>query len=130
MLLSGLLTLRHPALPAGPLYDAVWHSLFVGFVLTMIFGHAPIIVPALTGVLVQFRNRFYAPLLLLHASLALRLHGDLAGLSGARRMGGLLNVVALLLFLATLLTSLRKLEPRRPVSHGTGPSCPPLSARS
>ena len=113
MLLSGLLTLRHPALPAGPLYDAVWHSLFVGFVLTMIFGHAPIIVPALTGVLVQFRNRFYAPLLLLHASLALRLCGDLAGLSGARRMGGLLNVVALLLFLATLLTSLRKLEPRQ-----------------
>jgi hypothetical protein len=113
MLVSGLLSLLHPGLPAGPHYDAVWHSLFVGFVFTMIFGHAPIIVPALTGVLVRFRNHFYLPLILLHASLTLRLYGDLAGAMQARRIGGLINVVTLLLFLVTLLTSLKKMPARR-----------------
>lgn len=34
---------------AGPRYDALLHATFVGFVFSMIFGHAPIIVPAEIG---------------------------------------------------------------------------------
>ncbi len=90
---------------AGPAYDAALHALFLGFVFSMIFGHAPIIFPAVLGVTMAFRPRFYAHLLLLHASLALRMAGDLdsawfdGSWGGGRAWGGLLNVLALLLFL-------------------------------
>jgi len=112
MLLSGGLGLAFPSALAGPTFDAVWHSLFVGFVLTMIFGHAPIIVPALTGLLVTFRAWFYLPLILLHASLLMRLHGDMSGMLPMRRWGGLLNVAAVLIFLLVLLTSLKRMKRR------------------
>jgi hypothetical protein len=41
--LGGLLLLYFGALYAGPYYDAALHAVFVGFVISMIFGHAPII---------------------------------------------------------------------------------------
>ncbi len=87
--------------PAGPLYDATWHAVFVGFVFSMIFGHAPIIFPSILGVSVFYRPRFYVHLGLLHLSLLLRIVGDLAGLAGLRRFGGLLNAAAVLLFLGS-----------------------------
>lgn len=92
---------------AGPVYDAVLHAVFVGFVFAMIFGHAPIIAPALLGVSVRFRRSFYAPLAFLHASLLLRVVGDLAGIGALRRWGGLLNGVALLLFFAVMVWAAR-----------------------
>ena len=52
----------------------------------------------MTGLAVPFRRRFYLHVALLHASLALRLVGDLATVAEARRWGGLLNAVAILLF--------------------------------
>jgi hypothetical protein len=79
--------------PAGPRYDAMLHALFLGFVASMIFRHAPIIVPALLDLPMTFRSTFYAPLILLHFSLLLRVVGDLAGWSVVRQWGGLLNVV-------------------------------------
>jgi hypothetical protein len=82
----------------GPWYDAMLHSLFVGFVFSMIFGHAPTIIPAVAGLAVPFRPRFYLHVGLLHASLLLRLVGDLAAWPDLRRWGGLLNAVAVLLF--------------------------------
>jgi hypothetical protein len=47
--LSGLLALRFGGVTAGFQYDALLHTLFVGFVISMIFGHAPIIFPAVLG---------------------------------------------------------------------------------
>jgi hypothetical protein len=85
---------------AGPLYDALLHSLLIGFVLSMIFAHAPIILPAVMGVPVPYHPALYGPLALLHGSLALRVAGDLAGLPALRAWGGLLNEAALLVFLA------------------------------
>lgn len=38
---SGLLSLWFGAVSVGPAYDAVLHSIFVGFVISMIFGHVP-----------------------------------------------------------------------------------------
>lgn len=105
---AGVLQLVHPGEIAGPRYDAALHALYVGFVLSMIFGHAPIIVPALLGKAVAFRSRFYLPLVLLHASLLLRVAGDHAGWMDGRRWGGLLNVAALVLYLLVLLASVRK----------------------
>ena len=87
---------------AGPLYDAMLHVVFVGFVFAMIFGHAPIIFPAVLNLPGPVQSTFYAPLLALHLSLLLRAIGDLAGWSPGRQWGGLLNVMAVLLFLGKL----------------------------
>jgi hypothetical protein len=49
---------------------------------------------------VPYRPRFFVPLVLLHASLALRLAGDAAGWPQAVRWGALLSALALLAFVA------------------------------
>ena len=98
--MSGLLALRFGGMVAGPRYDATLHALFLGFVFAMIFGHAPIIFPAVLRRPISFRLTFYVHLALLHLSLSLRVIGDLAPWSPGRSWGGLLNAVVLLLFLA------------------------------
>ena len=110
---GGLLALFSDGAAAGPRYDALLHALFLGFVFAMIFGHAPIIFPAVLGVAVSFRPAFYAHLAFLHVTLLLRITGDLLPSPPARQWGGLLNVLALLLFLAN--TGYGVLKPvRRP----------------
>lgn len=76
---------------ASPSYDAALHALFVGFVFSMVFGHAPVILPAVLKVKLPFQLYFYVPLALLHASLILRVAGDLGGTERLRMAGGLLN---------------------------------------
>lgn len=90
------------------LNDALLHALFLGFVFAMIFGHAPIIFPAVLGLPVVFRPRFYLHLALLHTALVVRVAGDLTGGFSARQWGGLANALALLLFLANTVASLRR----------------------
>jgi hypothetical protein len=53
-------------------YDAALHAIFVGFVFSMVFGHAPVIVPAVLRVRFPYHRILYLPLGLLHASLAVR----------------------------------------------------------
>jgi hypothetical protein len=84
---------------AGPIYDAMLHMIFMGFVFSMIFGHAPIIVPALLGVQVPYTPLFYIHLSLLHLSLLLRMAGDLLLWLPGRHWGGMLNGVVVVLFL-------------------------------
>jgi|DewCreStandDraft_5_1066085.scaffolds.fasta_scaffold00215_18 hypothetical protein len=96
---GGILALVGGGVPAGPQRDAMLHAVFVGFVFSMIFGHAPVIFPAVLGRPVVFRPRFYMHLVLLHASLLLRIAADVAGWMPGRQWGGLLNVAAVLLFL-------------------------------
>ncbi len=125
LLLGGLLWLVYGGgSPAGPAYDAMLHTVFVGFVFSMIFGHALIIIPAVAGIQLQYTPLFYLPLGLLHFSLLLRVASDLLlsiigcisqnpavarnilweGFCGmlfaGRQWGGMLNEVAVLLFLA------------------------------
>ena len=95
---SGILGLSFGAVTAGPNYDAFLHSLLLGFVMIMIFGHAPIIFPAVLGVPVVYNPTFYLHVGLLHLSLVIRLTGDLGNLPSVRMWGGLLNAVAILLF--------------------------------
>ncbi len=99
LIAGGGLMLAIGAQYAGPYYDAVLHIVFVGFVMSMIFGHAPIIFPAIVQVQVIFSPAFYIHLALLHFSLLVRVIGDLASLGTLRIWGGLLNEVAIVLFL-------------------------------
>ena len=57
---------------------------------------------------IRYGPHFYGHVGLLHASLALRVAADLAGLADLRRWGGMLNGIALLLFLAVTVLALRK----------------------
>jgi hypothetical protein len=85
----------------GTGYDAMLHAIFLGFVISMIFAHAPVIVPSVLGRPLPFARTFYVPLVMLHVTLLLRLvGGDALGNTAAWQWGGSLNEVALLLFLA------------------------------
>jgi hypothetical protein len=85
----------------GRAFDAELHAIFLGFVMSMIFAHAPVIVPSVLGRPLPFRGWLYVPLVLLHVSLVLRLAGgDWAGDTVAWQWGGSLNEIAVLLFLA------------------------------
>lgn len=98
---AGGVWLARGALDGGGFgYDAMVHAIFLGFVFSMIFAHAPVIVPAVLGVALPYTPAFYAPLALLHASLALRLLGDATGNLAAWRWGGGLDEAAIVAFLA------------------------------
>ncbi len=105
---GGGLNLIFGAQVAGPRYDAALPVVFVGFVISMIFGHAPIIFPAILGVPISFQPAFYIHLILLHASLVLRVIADYANWHTLRMRGGLLNEVAILFFIGMTVPSIRK----------------------
>lgn len=105
---SGMLALSFGGQVAGPRYDAMLHALFLGFVIAMVFGHAPVIFPAVLRRTMSYRPTFYAHLVLLHVTLLLRVAGDLTGWLPGRRWGGLLNVAVMLLFLANTVYAIVK----------------------
>ena len=103
--LAGALGLAGALLPGAAWRDAALHAIGLGFVFAMVFGHAPIIFPAVARVKIPYHPVFYVPLLVLHASLALRVVSGLTGDFAGQRAGGAANALALLLFIATMLTS-------------------------
>ena len=92
----------------GFLYDAMYHALFLGFVFSMIFGHAPIIIPSVMPIDVAYRPRFYLHLALLQLSLVLRVSADLFAAQPVRQWAGLLNVLAILFFLFNMARSIQR----------------------
>ena len=108
LIIGGALWLIHGMTFAGPIYDALLHTIFLGFVISMIFGHAPVIIPAVMGVKIPYRPVFYVHLVLLHLSLILRVWGDLWFNQTARLWGGMLNEVAVVLFLVVTVIAARQ----------------------
>lgn len=102
LLVAGALLMRYELPPAGPLYDAVLHAVFVGYVLSMVFAHAPIILPAVARVRLAYHPSLWLALAVLHLGLAVRTVGDLAASLPFRQLGGIANVVALVLFAAAM----------------------------
>jgi len=96
---------------AGFVYDATLHAVFVGFVFSMIFGHAPVIFPSVLGVSIPYRPLFYGHVILLHVSLVLRVGGDLAVVEPLRRTGAWGNAAAVLLFLGATGVSVLRAVP-------------------
>lgn len=93
--------------------DAPLHSLFLGFVFSMVIGHALIIFPAVTQLKIPYSALFYAPLVLLQLSLLIRVVGGVSGQSSLLVGGGDLNGVALALFILTLVWSIARGQMRR-----------------
>ena len=105
---AGALWLWFGLAAEGPAFDAELHALFLGFVISMVFAHAPVIVPAVFRAAVPYRRHFYAHVLLLHASLLLRVvGGDAAGNHTVWQVSGVLNEVALLCFLVVTAAAVR-----------------------
>lgn len=111
-------------LPFG--YDAALHAVLIGFVLSMIFGHALIILPAVGRLRLTWHPALYAPLALLHGSMLLRLCGDVDSREGLRLISGPLTVAALVGFAAVLayagcrVRSAPGTACRKPLAKGTG----------
>ena len=84
-----------------PWRDTALHALGLGFIFSMMMGHAPVILPAIARVKLQFGFFFYVPLAALHLSLALRL-GWGAVDAAQRATGASLNAAAIALFAATV----------------------------
>jgi hypothetical protein len=105
---GGVIGMWQGALYAGPVYAALLHAFLLGFVFSMIFGHAPIILPAVTGLRLEYHPIFYGHLALLHVTLLYRMVANLVLGFGAQQWGGLLNVIAVLLFMGvTVVTVVR-----------------------
>lgn len=94
-------------------YDTITHAVFLGFTMSMIMAHATTILPAVLGISLPYRPLFWAPAILLHVSLIVRIGlGDGLGLSAAFTIGGVLGIAALLLFAVTAVGSTIAGEPR------------------
>lgn len=96
---AGVVLALHDGPLTGPSYDVAVHAVFLGFTISMIMAHAPVILPAVLRKPLPYTSGFWLPAGLLHLSLVIRLAlGDGAGLHGAWVTGGVLNVISILLF--------------------------------
>lgn len=75
-------------------YDAALHAIFVGFLFSMVFAQAPVMLHALLGVQLAYHRTLYVPLVLLHLSLAVRVAVSV-------ELGAWGNAAAVALFLLT-----------------------------
>ena len=100
-MLPAALWITTPPTFSGYGYDAIVHALTVGFAVSMVIAHAPVIIPSVIRREVPYHLAMWVPLILFHLSLLIRF------LSGAReaalpwRFGGTLGVCAFLLFVVT-----------------------------
>jgi hypothetical protein len=102
MAFGGVVALVHGASVAGAVYATLLHALLLGFVFWMIFGHAPIILPALTGLPLTYHPVFYLSLAMLHLLLAYRTYSAFISDYAAQRIGGLFNATSILVFLVLI----------------------------
>ncbi len=98
-----------------PARDVALHALGLGFIFSMMLGHAPVILPALARVKLLFGGFFYVPLALLHSSLAVRLFlgpFDFDMLSA----GAAGNAAAIAVFASTMVGSVVAWRVKHPAS--------------
>ncbi len=106
LVVAGGILLLVPDPLSGGAYDATVHAVFLGFTMSMIFAHAPVILPAVLRRPLPYHPAMYAPAVLLHLALAVRVvGGDLRGARLVWQVGGVGNVVAVLAFVATAVTA-------------------------
>jgi hypothetical protein len=120
----GWLVIAGLELFAGPIaaygYDAVVHAVTLGFVLSMVFGHSLIIFPSLVGLTLRYSAVLYVPLLLLQVSVVIRTVGDYAGSIEIRSFSGLLTIIALICFAATIVIASVRHRSAAPTFHSKG----------
>ncbi|MBI5321189.1 hypothetical protein [Bradyrhizobium sp.] len=101
--ISGGLMVVLPSSTAAFRYDMVLHAVLIGFVLSMVFGHALIILPAVIRLRIGYSPLLYVPLAILHGSLAMRMAGGLGEWSLSRQWSGIATALAIVTFAAALI---------------------------
>lgn len=96
-------------------YDLQLHTVFLGFVLSMLMAHALIILPAVLGIHLSFSPSLYWPLALLHLSLLLRLLGGTVGPDSLRLLSGPVTVASLAAFVVLVVWTQWRLRRNRPL---------------
>ncbi|SHN08678.1 hypothetical protein [Roseibium suaedae] len=108
---AALLVILPPAQTASG-HDAVIHALGLGFVLSMVFAHAPIILPAVAGARVRYVPALYLPLALLQLSCLLRTSGDLFGKTDFVSLSAWLTLGSLLVYAGLLAGTALSFRPK------------------
>ncbi|MCL1871512.1 MAG: hypothetical protein FWF90_14035 [Promicromonosporaceae bacterium] len=103
-LVAALVWVVHGPVLAGFGYDVVVHSLTIGFVMSMILAHAPVIVPAIVRRPLPYHPVMWAVWGVLQGGLLVRVLSAARGAVGAWQLGGSVSVVALLAFLVVTVT--------------------------
>ncbi len=85
-----------------------WHALWLGFVMAMVFGHAPIMLPALAGWRPEPTRWALLPLAVLGASLALRVGASVTGWAAGLSAAGAGHALAFVLFGTVMLRAVRR----------------------
>ncbi|HEX6918535.1 MAG TPA: hypothetical protein VF140_10670 [Phycicoccus sp.] len=101
------------ATTAARAHDLVVHAVFLGFAMSMVLAHAPVILPAVIRRAVPYRPAFWLPHVLLHAALTVRVVGDVTGVEPLVVVGGTGTALAILVLPATAAAS-AALAARRP----------------
>ena len=97
-ILAGILWVLYGPLEVGFPYDAVIHALTIGFALSMVMAHAPIIVPTITGRTLPYSPAVWVVWGLLQAGLVLRIVASTHALDWLWQAGGIMDITAILAF--------------------------------
>ena len=100
LVVAGALLVAWGLVSTGWRYDAMLHAFFIGFVFSAIIAHEPIIAPAVTGLPFKYTPLLYLPLALLDGALVVRVLADLMAGPSVRRWAGMVQVIAILIFMA------------------------------
>jgi hypothetical protein len=95
---AGLIAIGAAQIWAGFSYDAYLHAVLLGFVFSMVFGHAPIIFPAILERPIGFVRFAWVPLVLLHISVAARILGDVLVSQELRQAAGVMTALSIALY--------------------------------
>ncbi|SFT70710.1 hypothetical protein SAMN04489724_1719 [Algoriphagus locisalis] len=88
----------------GVSYDALIHTFFLGFVFSMIFAHAPIILPGVLGQASKpYHSILYIWVGIFQLSLVVRILGDFLSFFYWKQLGGIINGVVILIFILNVM---------------------------
>lgn len=99
---GGLILIADTFAPSTFTYDMTIHAIVLGLGLSMVFGHALVVLPSILHLDLPFSPALYIPLLLLEAGVALRIAGGLAEWPDMRMLSGLISALAIASFAALI----------------------------
>lgn len=97
---------------AGWAYDTVLHAVFLGFAMSMVMAHAPVILPSVLRVRLPYHPVLWLPLVALHLTLVVRVSGSLT--SAPWYQAGAVGTIVAMLLLVGAVVAAPRLPAHRP----------------